>query len=70
LDAHITDETARAEGDDLLRQLRRERKAFALGVRVTLDYMLEHYELPQGERPEARDQMCRAPDFERTDKDR
>jgi hypothetical protein len=70
LDEHITDEKARAEGHHLLRQLRRERKAFALGVRVTLDYMLEHNKLPQGKRPQARDEICRAPDFERTDKDR
>ena len=59
---HISDEKTLEEGLSLLRFLRTERASFFVGVYTTLEYMLEHNELPKEERPSP--QVCLVPEEE------
>jgi hypothetical protein len=62
LRTHISDEKTLEEGLALLRFLRTERASFFVGVYATLEYMLEHNELPKEERPSP--QICLVPEVE------
>jgi hypothetical protein len=59
LRTRICDEKTLEEGLSLLRFLRTERASFFVGVYATLDYMLDHNELPKEERPSP--QICLVP---------
>jgi hypothetical protein len=59
LRTRICDEKTLEEGLSLLRFLRTERASFFVGVYATLDYMLDHNELSEGERPSP--QICLVP---------
>ena len=60
LRTHISDEKTLGKGLSLLRFLRTERASFFVGVYTTLEYMLEHNELPKEERPSP--QICLVPE--------
>ena len=60
LRTHISDEKTLGEGLSLLRFLRTERASFFVDVYTTLEYMLEHDELPKEERPSS--QICLVPE--------
>jgi hypothetical protein len=62
LRTHISEEKTLDEGLSLVRFLRTERASFFVGAYATLEYMLEHNELPKEERPSP--QICLVPEVE------